>query len=559
MTSKPHPHIVVIHNAFPSYSHTDIVDQITGLIEHGARITNWALHDPQEPVQDLRLLKYGFHETARYLQAPSISPQEKPEQWLEEFLQINEILDLKDINAFYACSPEHFIMLEPLFSFFEGFVLLGCQEEEIFFRADSLAAGQIRFLFERPNLILTPTEYLKGELIRRGCEVGKVKVHPVGIDFNFFHSNFKRTKSQDVTFLSIGKCLEKNGLEYALSAFASLPYRYNLFYRIIGTGPDEEELKAFADELEIGSQVTFRSLLDRGEILQEIINADVFVLPMVTAANGCKDGISKAILEAQAMGLPVLTTNHGGIPEIVVQGETGLITKEGDIAELTKLMHQLATDVELRQKLSKNARAQIYRLFHLDVLNDTFATYFGMTSIHQPANGTAVDTATLLQAQHLNQLGEQLIAKGDLQGAANAFSEAVKVMPTCAPALNNLGVVHWRAEEPEISLQYFHAALELNANNRTAVVNCAGVLIALGLPYHAKAVYSAYLEMNPYDIEIAKFITQLDLFGEGRDTIITCCEALIQLGFRENAEIAMKSYIERHPLDRDLHEHARKL
>ena len=120
--------------------------------------------------------------------------------------------------------------------------------------------------------------------------------------------------------------------------------------------------KKLVKELKIENSVVFKGHLTQLEIIKELEKSDVFVHHSVTAKNGDQEGIPNAILEAMSMEMPILSTNHSGIPEAVIHNENGLLSNENDIKTLSNQMIEICN----WQLLPKN-RIRIEDLFSLEL------------------------------------------------------------------------------------------------------------------------------------------------------------------------------------------------
>jgi glycosyltransferase involved in cell wall biosynthesis len=113
--------------------------------------------------------------------------------------------------------------------------------------------------------------------------------------------------------------------------------------------------------------VSLRGQMPRQELRHHYLKALLFVLPCVVAANGDRDILPNVLKEAMAVGVPVVTTQLGGIEELVAHEKTGLLVPAGDVEALAKALQRLLTDVELRQRLANQARRVIEERFNLEV------------------------------------------------------------------------------------------------------------------------------------------------------------------------------------------------
>jgi glycosyltransferase involved in cell wall biosynthesis len=139
-----------------------------------------------------------------------------------------------------------------------------------------------------------------------------------------------------------------------IRACGALAERGKLFRcEIIGEGPLKEELSAQLEQLDLQNRVTLSGTKPQHEVRQRLAAANVFVLPSVVDAQGGMDNLPTVIMEAMATGLPVVSTNIGGIPEMVVQNETGFLVQPDDAVALAAAIENLIDDRLLAQKLGK--------------------------------------------------------------------------------------------------------------------------------------------------------------------------------------------------------------
>ncbi|MDO9353905.1 MAG: glycosyltransferase, partial [Solirubrobacteraceae bacterium] len=128
---------------------------------------------------------------------------------------------------------------------------------------------------------------------------------------------------------------------------------------IVGDGPLREGLEALAAELEIEDRVLFHGALPSGAVGEVLDRAGLFALPARTAEDGDMDGLPVAILEALAHGVPVVATPVAGIPEAVMERQTGLIVAPSDVNATASAIRTLATDDALRTQLGQAGRALV--------------------------------------------------------------------------------------------------------------------------------------------------------------------------------------------------------
>ena len=209
-------------------------------------------------------------------------------------------------------------------------------------------------------------EYLKKNLLDK-----KIKFTNDGIVLytGINQDLFKRTNQENVkdtkTFIQVGAFNDKKGQEITIKAFSKfisiLEFKKNNLV-FIGGGKNLNKCKKLVKELKIENSVNFKGHLTQFEIIKELEKSDVFVHHSITAKNGDQEGIPNAILEAMSMKMPVLSTNHSGIPEALIHNENGLLSNENDIKTLSNQMKEIC----YWQLLPKN-RKRIEDLFSLDL------------------------------------------------------------------------------------------------------------------------------------------------------------------------------------------------
>ncbi len=160
--------------------------------------------------------------------------------------------------------------------------------------------------------------------------------------------------------VSIGRLVEKKGFPVLVEGCKELVGRGRAFEcRIIGGGLLEEELKTRIRELSLESVVEMAGPLPQSEVKGEIQAASAFAAPCIESSDGDRDGLPTVLLEAMALGTPCVSTDVTGIPEVVRDGETGLMVPQKDPTALADALERLMDDSELRIRLAENARAVI--------------------------------------------------------------------------------------------------------------------------------------------------------------------------------------------------------
>lgn len=211
-------------------------------------------------------------------------------------------------------------------------------------------------------LFIAVSDYIRDALIEKGFPKDRVKTHYLGIDTGIVPVGPGREK----IVLTAGRLVEKKGTKYLIQACAALSGEFpDLKLVICGDGPLKGELEALAEQAGIKDSTLFTGWQSKQQVLELMKTARVFALPSVTAENGDAEGLGMVLLEAMALGKPCVGTHHGGIPDAVIDNETGYLAKEKDPADLAVKLRSLLTDYPLCERLGKNARAAVERKFDI--------------------------------------------------------------------------------------------------------------------------------------------------------------------------------------------------
>jgi colanic acid/amylovoran biosynthesis glycosyltransferase len=208
----------------------------------------------------------------------------------------------------------------------------------------------LRSVFARAAVVLAVSEVIRSKAIGWGADPAKVRVHYMGVPIP--PEPQPVVKQWDVAF--IGRFVEKKGADDLLAALAA---QHGARPRavLIGTGPLLPGMRAYAREL--GVDATFLGAQTPEQVRQILLASRILAAPSRTAKDGDTEGLPTTVMEAAALGLPVAATRHSGIPEAVSDGETGLLSAEGDRPGLAASLARLLADESLRERLGRQGRA----------------------------------------------------------------------------------------------------------------------------------------------------------------------------------------------------------
>ncbi len=178
------------------------------------------------------------------------------------------------------------------------------------------------------------SNFMRQDMENAGINLKSARLLYYGTDLDFFKPGPKLTHTNNFIFLQISSFLEKKGHIYTMLAFKKFletvpdKTRYKLI--LAGGGPLFEKVKSESIELDLSKYIEFPGILSHKDTLPFLQNADVFVHHSITSSSGMKEGIPNALMEAMAMELPVISTLHAGIPELVEDGVNGYLVAEKD-------------------------------------------------------------------------------------------------------------------------------------------------------------------------------------------------------------------------------------
>jgi colanic acid/amylovoran biosynthesis glycosyltransferase len=214
-------------------------------------------------------------------------------------------------------------------------------------------------------LVLARSRSLAAALVDLGCPPEKIRLNRTGIPLDQFPFVTREEPSGGAWHLvQACRLIEKKGLPVTLEAFAAFAAEHpRARLTLAGDGPLRGALAQQAAALGLADRVEFAGFLDPAALCALFHRAHVFLHPSQMTADRNQEGVPNAMLEAMATGLPVLATRHGGIPEAVEHGTSGLLSPERDMAALLGHLRELAADPARRAALGAAAAASVRREF----------------------------------------------------------------------------------------------------------------------------------------------------------------------------------------------------
>jgi len=221
-------------------------------------------------------------------------------------------------------------------------------------------------LITAARVIVTETDYA-ARFLRERFPDRSDRVHRVYNALDLAEFSRADFSSAPPLIVAVGRLIAKKGFADLIRACGLLAERGKAFRcEIVGEGPLESELRKQITKLDLQSRVTLSGAKAQREVRQRLAAANVFVLPSVVDPDGGMDNLPTVIMEAMATGLPVVSTAIGGIPEMVIEDETGFLVPPGNAIALADAIEKLISDAVLAQKMGRVGYERAQKLFSIE-------------------------------------------------------------------------------------------------------------------------------------------------------------------------------------------------
>ena len=405
---------------FPVLSTPFIFNQIAGLIDRGHTVDVYALEagdfeHVHACVRDYRMLERLF--------LPPPAPVALPARWRDAWIRLRALPPAAQQRARATLDPRRFgkeaLRLKVFYhalpwlekgsgydvvhAQFGTIGLIAAQLKRAGVLGDARLISHFRgwdvsaFVREHGEAVYAPL-WAHGDLFLANCDFFRKRVLDLGApaertdvlrsgielaDFPFRERTFPETGA--VRLLTVGRLSGKKGLEYAIEAVAALRRRgVPIEYRIVGDGPLRADLEALAEKQGVRAHVHLLGSMNHGEVRAEMESAHLFTAPSVTSDAGDQDAPVNVLKEAMASGLPVVSTWHGGIPELVEDGITGFLVPERDAEALAEKLAWLVAHPDHWGEMGRAGRARVEAEYDKERLNDRLVALYAQV-LHQPA------------------------------------------------------------------------------------------------------------------------------------------------------------------------------
>ena len=406
---------------FPALSKTFIINQITGLMSRGHEVDIYGYHPDEISKMHSDVEKYQILARTHYV--PTI-PKNYFWRFLKgvilvfaNFYQAPLVL-LRSLNFFkygrQAASLNLLYGTIPLLKS-QPYDIIHCQfgmygNAGMIFREIGAIKGKLITsfrgydislyikqygehlydkLFSRGDFFIANCNFFRQRAIALGCDERKIIVLGSGIDCERFRYQARHLETNStIRITTIGRLIEKKGIEYGIRAIAKLALIHpSIEYNIVGDGDLKEELQQLIQKLNITDKVKLLGSKNQQEIIEILDKSHIFIAPCVTGFDGNQDAPVNTLKEAMAMGLPVISTFHGGIPELVQDGISGFLVPERDVDALTQKLSYLIEHPEW-EKMGKAGRAYVEAHYEINKLNDELVEIYQQVAMSSQILGS---------------------------------------------------------------------------------------------------------------------------------------------------------------------------
>lgn len=395
-------------SAWPKVTETFLLNQAVALLRRGHDLTVYARHRPEKAedhaiVHEHDLVDRTYYtldgdDPAQLARATLGLPVWRPtvarelgrslargKEGARRIANLHRYLEVGDgdLDAFHA----HFGPVGNRWDFLATTTLLDEEPEKpfvvSFYGHDAsrmLGRDRDRYarLFSRADTVTVLSEDMETVLADAGCPQDKLRIQPLSIDTDLF-SYAPRPDRGDgpVEVLTVARLVEKKGLRFALEALSEVAADVDLRYRIAGDGPLRDALERRTRDLGLEGTVEFLGWQEQEEVRKLLEEAHLFLLPSVTSDDGDKEGTPTVLLEAQARGVPVVSTYHAGIPEIVDEGGSAVLVPPRDSQALADALRDLATSPDRWDEMGKKGRRYVEKRHSLTATADRLEEIYG--------------------------------------------------------------------------------------------------------------------------------------------------------------------------------------
>jgi colanic acid/amylovoran biosynthesis glycosyltransferase len=227
--------------------------------------------------------------------------------------------------------------------------------------------AKLPLIFEKSEIILCTSRFLEQKLLKLGAPQGKIEVWRPGINLSLFKKNKNNFNNKTIKIISVGRFNEFKGQMFLLKALEIINNKFsNVKTTFIGEGHNLSNCKNYALKHNLNNNVKFINRLEQKNVAKIMSESDIFILPSTISKDRRTESLGVVLVEAGACGLPLIGSNVGGIPEIVINNKTGLLFEEKNYRQLADAIIKLISNYSLRKELGGNAEKYIKNEFDIN-------------------------------------------------------------------------------------------------------------------------------------------------------------------------------------------------
>jgi glycosyltransferase involved in cell wall biosynthesis len=226
---------------------------------------------------------------------------------------------------------------------------------------------RLKMIVDGADAVLTPSVFNRKHIAAEtGCDQGKIRIVRATIRPDEETPRLVPVDDDGLRILAIGRMVEKKGFEYLIKAMGIVVRKYpKTVLSFIGRGPLVTPLKELSYSLGLERNVVFLGAQSNEKCLERLSKCHLSILPCVVAGDGDLDVCPLSLQEAMALGVPVISTDAGSVPELIEDGKEGLLVKERDEKGLAEAIVRLIEDASLREALGRKGREKIKKEFNI--------------------------------------------------------------------------------------------------------------------------------------------------------------------------------------------------
>ncbi len=246
-------------------------------------------------------------------------------------------------------------------------ITISDQQSKRSFYSQRLFLKRRKELINYASAVIVPSEFLKKRALQLGFHENSIYLIRHGVDLTRY--TIKRNNKTYGLIVYVGRLIQLKGLHFLIEAISRIQDEFpDIKLVVIGDGPQRTEYEKLAMDL-LKINYEFLGSQPNERVFDFLSKAYIFSVPSVTMPSGAAEAFGLVFVEAQAMGVPVVSFTTGGIPEVVDHGQTGFLSPERDIEELAQNLRVLLLDQDLHSKMSKKAEERVETLFDLSAQN----------------------------------------------------------------------------------------------------------------------------------------------------------------------------------------------